>query len=621
MWFKDPALPAADSPRRPFVLAAGALVAAMLTLSAVTLLARRTFERLERGSEARQQAYDVLIALRRLRQDVGEMRVGVTGYVFTNDSAYLATYRRGHQGLARDTTRLRELTAGTPSLHRELTRLQPELIAYATDLEAGLRAVRARPRPSLPPQVLSRSGLLLEQIGPHFVAIEAEQMRLLDAGALEVRAAVERTNSAFTWVLLFDGVLAVSATLLLYLHLRARARTEAQLARAQEQLQESRRLEAIGQLAGGVAHDFNNILTVMTSLSDLMGEALAEEHPVQSDIVLLREATHQGIELTHQLLAFGRRQVLDLRVVELNDVVTQFRPLLDLAIPESITVSMHLAADLGRVRADPVQLEQVLMNFTVNARDAMVGGGRLTVETANAEIDDSTASSRPDVKPGRYVVLIVSDTGTGMDAATQARIFEPFFTTKEFGRGTGLGLATVYGIVKQSGGHVWLYSEPSHGTTFKVYLPRVDDDAAPPDAGAGRPAITGSKGTETILLVEDDRRVRDVTLRILAGAGYRVLPATSPAEALELLGEHGAEPIHLLLTDVVLPGMSGPQLAREVLARSPKTRVLFQSGYSDAALAHHGALDGGAPLLHKPFTSKALTQRVREVLDAPGPAR
>ncbi|HEU5217344.1 MAG TPA: ATP-binding protein, partial [Gemmatimonadales bacterium] len=275
-------------------------------------------------------------------------------------------------------------------------------------------------------------------------------------------------------------------------------------------------------------------------------------------------------------------------------------------------MTLHLAEDLGGVRADPGQIEQILMNLCVNARDAMPGGGRITIETANAELDPAASDERQEVRPGRYVALIVTDTGAGMDEVTRARVFEPFFTTKELGKGTGLGLATVYGIVKQSGGHVWVYSEPAHGTTFKVYLPLVDETPT-----AERPLLAvpraSSAPNETILLVEDDRAVREVTRRILTEAGYRVLPADSAESALQLLLQRPG-PIDLLLTDVIMPGMSGPQLAERVMGMVPGIRVLYQSGYSEAAIAQHGELGGGA-LVAKPFTVASLLEKIREALE------
>ena len=609
------------SSRRAFLLAAFALAVALAALAGVTALARRTFERLQHGSDAREHAYDVLITLRRIRQDIGEMRVGVTGYVISHDSVYLATYRSGTTGLAADTTAIRRLTADVPSLQRELDRLQPELRAYDTDLASTLRTARLEGPPvsAGSKNIPSLSGVLIETLRPRFVAIEAEQTRLLELSTLEVERAVYRTNVIFTWVLLGGTVVVFGTAVLLFVHLRARARAEAQLARAQEQLNESQRLEAVGQLAGGVAHDFNNILTVITGFCELVQAKLPVGHPSRRDLLAIREAGQKGAELTRQLLAFSRRQVLELSVLDLNGVVERFRGMLDRVLPANIEVVLRLADDLGRVRADRVQMEQILMNLGVNARDAMSAGGRLTMETANAALDASIGDLPSDLKPGRYVALIVSDTGIGMDEATRARIFEPFFTTKATGKGSGLGLATVYGIVKQSGGQVWVYSEPGRGSTFKIYLPRVED--APGQEPA--PAVAATKdprGTETILLVEDEERVREVTQRILAAAGYRVLSAARPEAALEMVSQRTG-PIQLLLTDVVMPGMSGPQLAAQVVRLLPGIKVLYQSGYSEEAIAQHGALESGAALLSKPFTGSSLQRTVRAVLDGTEPPR
>ena len=615
MWGRVSPFEEAVSSRRPLLLAGFALAVALATLAGVTLLSRQTFDRLQHGSEARQRAYEVLIALRKVRQDIGEMRVGVTGYVLTRDTVYLATYRSGRTGLATDTTTIRALTGGVPSLQRELDLLRPEVVSYAADLAATMQQAMTSPTQSPDVGLLpSRSAMLLERIRPHFVAIETEQGRLLDASAREVQRAVARTNSIFFWALLTGAVLILGTAALLFVHLRSRVRAEARLARAREELQEGRRLDAVGQLAAGVAHDFNNILTVIIGLGELTQRTLPRDHPGRSDLVLLREAAGKATELTRQLLAFGRRQVLEMRTLDLNAVVRHLGTFLSRVLPESVQLSVLPGDGLGRVWADPSQLEQILMNLAVNARDAMPGGGRLTIETANVELDHLATELHDGVKPGPYVALMVSDTGVGMETATRAHIFEPFFTTKEAGKGTGLGLATVYGIVKQSGGHIWAYSEPAHGTTFKIYLPRVDDApvAEPPPVSPSE-SLTG---TETILLVEDDDAVRDVTRRILTASGYRVLTAESPETALSLLARR-SEPLHLLLTDVVMPGMSGPQLAREVVALVPGIRVLFQSGYSDAAIAQDGAFDGGTALLAKPFSMVSLRQKVRSVLDGP----
>ena len=379
------------------------------------------------------------------------------------------------------------------------------------------------------------------------------------------------------------------------------------------QLLQAQKMEAVGQLAGGVAHDFNNVLTAIGGYAELLRDDLPGEDTRRHDVEEILRATERAATLTRQLLAFSRRQVLAPRVLDLNGVVAGIDNMLRRLIGADVALKTALAPDLGAVRADPGQLEQVIMNLIVNARDAMPRGGKLTIETANAELDQSYALEHRAVAPGPYVMLAVSDTGVGMDAATQARIFEPFFTTKEKGKGTGLGLATVYGIVKQSGGNIWLYSEPGRGTTFKIYLPRVDQA---PEQLAAAPAVRETpRGTETVLLVEDDDAVRTLTRKMLAAHGYTVLAAGGGAEALELAAGHTG-PIHLLVTDVVLPGMSGRDLAARFRSGRPGVKVLYTSGYTDEAIVHHGILDAGIAFLQKPFTSTTLAHKVRETLDS-----
>jgi len=379
------------------------------------------------------------------------------------------------------------------------------------------------------------------------------------------------------------------------------------------QLLQAQKMEAVGLLAGGVAHDFNNVLTAIAGYAELLREDLPGDDARRGDLEEILRATDRAAALTRQLLAFSRRQVLAPRVLDLNTVVASVDNMLRRLIGADVALRTALASDLGAVRADPGQLEQVIMNLVVNARDAMPRGGKLTIETANAELDESYALEHPAVVAGPFVMLAVSDSGVGMDAATQARIFEPFFTTKEKGKGTGLGLATVYGIVKQSGGNIWLYSEPGRGTTFKIYLPRVDQ---PLELPAPTPASRETpRGTETVLLVEDDEAVRTLARKMLASHGYTVLAAPSGADALELAASH-AGPIHLLVTDVVLPGMSGRELAARFQSVRPGLKVLYTSGYTDEAIVHHGVLDPGIAFLQKPFTSGALARKVRETLDS-----
>jgi nitrogen-specific signal transduction histidine kinase len=379
----------------------------------------------------------------------------------------------------------------------------------------------------------------------------------------------------------------------------------------EEQLRQSQKMEAVGRLAGGVAHDFNNLLTAISGYSELMLRRLRQGDPLRHNAEEINKAGNRAASLTSQLLAFSRKQVLQPKVLDLNIVVADMDKMLRRLIGEHIELVTILEPQLWSIRADPGQLQQVILNLAVNARDAMPEVGRLTIETSNIELDDENARWHVGVRPGRYVMLAVNDTGFGMDSQTRERVFEPFFTTKEVGKGTGLGLATVYGIVKQSGGYVWVYSEPGRGTTFKVYLPRVD---APAEAVA-RPRETGTLvGTETILLAEDDETLRPLAKGLLEKLGYRVLDAENAERALALAAAHGG-PIHLLVADVVMPGASGRELARRLAQTRPDTKVLYISGYTDDAIVHHGMLEPGLHFLQKPFTPAALARKVRDVLD------
>jgi PAS domain S-box-containing protein len=399
--------------------------------------------------------------------------------------------------------------------------------------------------------------------------------------------------------------------------LTERKRSEVALRESEDQLRQAQKMDAVGQLAGGIAHDFNNLLMVIQGDSDLIRRKLPEEHPLRRNVDGIREASQQAAALTRQLLAFSRKQVLALKVVDLNGIVGGMQAMLERLVGETIQLVFVPKPDLGYVKADPSQLEQVIMNLTVNARDAMPDGGRLTMETDQLELDAPAAAGHGAATPGRYAVLAVSDTGCGMDEATKARLFEPFFTTKEPGRGTGLGLSTVYGIVRQSGGHIWVYSEPGHGTTFKICLPVVaaEPDRAGPVDGGGK-----TRGAETVLLVEDAPRVREVVREILEMNGYAVLEARHGQEAIDLSQRH-AGPIQLMVTDVVMPQMSGRELAQQLVRTRPDMRVLFMSGYTDTAIVRHGVLEAGTAFISKPFTPDALAAKVREVLDAPKPAR
>jgi two-component system cell cycle sensor histidine kinase/response regulator CckA len=389
-------------------------------------------------------------------------------------------------------------------------------------------------------------------------------------------------------------------------------RAEERMESLQEQLRQSQKMEAIGRLAGGIAHDFNNLLTIIKGYSQLSLIELKENAPLRENIEHIHTATDRAADLVRQLLAFSRRQILEMKVWDLNAILTNLHNMLRRLIGEDIELTTLLAEDLGRVKTDIGWIEQAIMNLVVNARDAMPSGGKLTIETGNAELDDAYVSGRIGVKPGRYVVLSVSDTGVGMTPEVRERLFEPFFSTKEKDKGTGLGLSTVYGIVKQSDGDIWVYSEPGKGSTFKIYLPRVDEPSEEP-----REKVSGDellRGSERILLVEDEEDVRKLAALVLERQGYKVLAARDGDEAL-LVCERHKDPIHLMLTDVVMPGMGGHELAKRLESLHPEMKVLYMSGYTDDAIVLHGVLVEGVNYIQKPFTVDALTRKVREVLE------
>jgi signal transduction histidine kinase/CheY-like chemotaxis protein len=382
---------------------------------------------------------------------------------------------------------------------------------------------------------------------------------------------------------------------------------------AEEQLRQAQKIDAVGRLAGGIAHDFNNLLTVIGSYTDLLLESLDSAAPERPHAEQIRRASERATALTHQLLAFSRKQVLQPRVVDLNAIVRGIEPMLRRLIGEDVTLETHLAEEPVQALVDPGQIEQVIVNLAVNARDAMPEGGRLVIETEATVLDDVIVDGRPGMVPGDYAQLVVTDSGHGMDAATQARIFEPFFTTKAPGEGTGLGLAMTYGIVKQSGGWIWVYSELDHGTAFKIYLPLATGATAPAAVTARRPADR-ARNHETVLLVEDQDEVRDLASRVLQRLGYSVLPASSGSDALRLAEEH-PQPIALLLTDVVMPGLSGKEVAEQLTAMRPDLRVLYMSGYTDNIIAQHGVLSPGTAFISKPFTPDSLASAVRAAID------
>ena len=392
------------------------------------------------------------------------------------------------------------------------------------------------------------------------------------------------------------------------------ARDVTEKRRLEEHLRQAQKMDAIGQLAGGIAHDFNNLLGVVIGYSELLMEQFEPGDGKREKIEQIKKAGDHGAALTRQLLAFSRKQMLEPKVLNLHRLMADLSKMLQRLIREDIRLVIGGGEDLRMVKVDPGQMEQVIINLVLNARDAMPNGGQLSIRTENADLDEAYVRMHAEVTPGQYVALTVSDTGMGMDAATRNRVFEPFFTTKE--KGTGLGLATVYGIVKQSGGHIWVYSEPGRGSTFKVYLPMVSEPAA-----AGRyaaPALP-PKGSETILLVEDAEGLRGFVRELLEGRGYRVLEAENGRQAIAAASAHAGD-IHLLLTDVVLPEAGGREVARQVLELHPEARVLFMSGYTDDAMMQQGVLSSEELFLQKPFTAYALASKVREALGPPAPA-
>ncbi len=405
-------------------------------------------------------------------------------------------------------------------------------------------------------------------------------------------------------------ILAASGTITHFVAIKEDITERLQL---EAQFRQSQKMESVGQLASGIAHDFNNLLTVINGVSELLLTQMRRDDPVHADVQEIHRAGQRAATLTRQLLAFSRQQVLQPQIVNLGVVVAKMDSLLRHLVEESIDLVVVPASDIGNVKADPGQIEQVITNLVVNARDAMPQGGSLTIELENVTLDEEYARHHGAVVPlGPYVMLSISDSGIGMDEATRARIFEPFFTTKDPDKGTGLGLSTAYGIVKQSQGFIWVYSEVGHGTAFRIYLPEVFD---PPESARPEVAVASPSGTETILLVEDNVGLRRLACRVLDPAGYAVLAAATGEEALRLLEEH-QQPIHLLLTDLVMPGMSGRHLAEHLALTHPALKVLYMSGYTSDTLVRHGVLEAQVAFLSKPFTAVSLLQKVREVLDA-----
>ena len=402
------------------------------------------------------------------------------------------------------------------------------------------------------------------------------------------------------------------ATQVIVRDIAERQQADAALRQSEEQLRRAQKVEVMGRLAGGVVHDFNNLLTAILGYSELLLRRLHQDDPLRRYVIEIQKAGEWAAALTRQLLAFSRKQMPQPKVLDLDQAVAEMNKLLRRLIGENIELVTMLNSAGGLIEADAGQIEQVILNLAVNARDAMPQGGKLIIETARISLDEDYASQHVGVRPGPYILLAVSDTGHGMDAETKARIFEPFFTTKEEGKGTGLGLSTVYGIVKQAGGNIWVYSEVGRGTTFKVYLPQIKAGVA---SSVPAPPTQVPQGTETILLVEDETIVRRLVREVLTMNGYTVLEAADGQEALGICEQHEG-PIHLLITDIIMPQMSGRELAERLRLLHPEIKALYISGYTESAIVHHGVLDAGVPFLQKPFTPGALPVKVREVLSS-----
>ncbi|MDE3019483.1 MAG: CHASE3 domain-containing protein, partial [Nitrospirota bacterium] len=540
-----------------------------------------------------------------------DAEAGQRAYLLTGEEPYLAAFDLAGPSVRDHLLRLRTLTTDNPLQQRQLDSLEP-LIAYTltefrrtTDLrrvkgfDAALRSV-----------VYGPAKYKIEDIERLIATMERANRTRLQEEVQEAQANTRQTAVTFAATALIAFTLLWFIYRRLHRYIQARDHAEEALRVSEANLRQSQKMEAVGRLAGGIAHDFNNLLTVITGYSEVLLKKPDMSDRQRKYVEQIKQAGNRAAALTSQLLAFSRRQVLQPKVLDLNESITAISAMLQRLIGEDIRLTLALG-QIGAVTADPGQIDQVLLNLAANARDAMPQGGTLTIETAPVELDENYASRHPGAQAGPHVMLAASDTGCGMDSETLAHIYEPFFTTKEPGKGTGLGLSTVYGIVKQSGGSIWVYSEPGLGTTFKVYLPRV----APcvPDRVEAASIEHSHFGTEAILLVEDEAAVRSLIRSVLAERGYLVLEAASPEEALTIGASYRSQ-IHLLVTDVVMPGGSGKHVAEQLTRQRPDLKVLYMSGYTDSTIVHHGVLDSGLAFLQKPFTPDALTRKVRKVL-------
>ena len=521
----------------------------------------------------------------------------------------------GIQGIARDISERKRAEAELNRLAAAVEQTAESIVI--TDPDGNIEYVNPafeRITGYLREEVLGQNPRLLKS-GKTDPAVYRDLWQKISQGEVWVGQLINRKKDGtlFTERATISAVLDDSGKITQYIAAKQDTTHETQL---EDQLRQAQKMEAIGQLAGGVAHDFNNLLTAINGYTSLALQKLEDENSIKPYLEEVKKAGERATNLTRQLLAFGRKQILQPVALDLNSVVTDMNKMLRRLIGEDIELRARLASNLKRTKGDPGQIEQVLVNLVVNARDAMPRGGMMTIETANVQLDQEYARNHVGIQAGNYVLLAVSDTGYGMDETTLARIFEPFFTTKEKGKGTGLGLSMVYGIVKQSGGSIWVYSEPGQGTSFKVYLPELAESSRATEKAAS-PEETILGGKETVLLVEDEEIVRGLTTKILRQAGYTVLAAKGGAEALQLCAQQEHK-IDLLLTDVVMPGASGKEVAQQMIRLVPGIRVLFMSGYTDEAIVHHGVLDSNVEFIQKPFTPFSLSLKVREVLDSNG---
>ncbi len=562
-----------------------------------------TSQRLQQEGEIREEEFRFRTKAGEIRHGrVSASRVTINGQpcvlAITND---ITARKLAEQALRRSEADFRSVVEGAPyAIYRvapsgRLLLVNPALVhilGYGSEEEV-LRLDMARDVYRDP---LIRQGFLESYSGGDFRQVEAEWRRK-DGGIITVRLtgkAVPGNGSPVEYFEIFAEDITERRTL-------------------ERQLLQSQKMDAIGRLAGGVAHDFNNLLSVILGHTEILDRRFGQEIGPRKNIQAIQQAAEKAASLTSQLLAFSRKQMIEPRIVDLNAAILEMERLVRRLMREDIELSARLDPSIGPIRIDPGQLDQVLMNLIINARDSITSSGRILLETSNVELDQAYVNQHVGSSPGAYVCLAVSDTGAGMDAETMSHIFEPFFTTKEKGRGTGLGLSTVYGIVKQAGGYIMPYSEPGHGSTFKLYFPVADE----PVRSETRSPVPEplARSSETILVAEDEAALRDLICSILQEAGYTVYAAHNGQEALQIASNADAK-IHVLLTDVVMPGMAGPQLAGQLLTSRPDLRVLYMSGYADDVVIHRGVLSSGAALIQKPFSRKALLKRIRELLDA-----